>query len=412
MPTILCADDDPAILKLYDAVLKDRGYTVLSCTTGTEVIEMVRTYEIDLFILDLVMVDVSGFDMIEVLRSHPRTNRTPIVVVSGRSSEEEIVRAITLGADDFLLKPVRNEELLAKIAVSMARRHVVRDTGDGAGLQPGVLLADRYRIVRHISSGGFAKVYGAIDITDALPTDLAIKVFEEPVGGGSGLNDPFLSQLLREAASLVNLDHPNIIRMYDFGQSGRYYFLVMEYAQGQPLDGIVEKRGALPEPVVALIGCEVASALSYLSRHRIVHRDVKPDNIMITEQSELKLIDFGLAKIVGERTTIGASDEFQGSAGFVSPEMIEGREELDVRSDIYSLGVTLYFAATGVNPFQAENHAKTLERHLEMIPLPANEQNPDLSDEFSMLLDSMLAKHRDDRPDLENLLDLLGDLIQ
>jgi DNA-binding response OmpR family regulator len=402
MSSIICADDDPDMQAMYSHILKKRNYEVRFCASGEEVITAFEERPADLVILDMNMPGMTGLNTTEALRKGLDSFQVPIIIVSANDSEATIVQGLSMGADEYIVKPFKASELLAKIAVALQKRGSanVQDMG----LSLGSKFAGRYEIQRKIGAGGFSTVYYSHDTHTAPPKETALKVYDLPP---SKRNDrQFLSNFLREAYEHSKLTHPNIIKLFDFGQTGGYYFLAMEYVPGQTLDEVVRLQGALGETHVALIGYEVAKALRYMDENRIIHRDIKPANIMITANGDVKVLDFGLAK-KQEEGTLSIKDEFRGTPQFVSPEYILGDANLDIRTDIYSLGATLYFAATNVRPFSGNATIEILNNHFREIPPAIKLVNQEYSETFSDLVDRMLARDRNQRPTLDEILHTL-----
>ena len=392
-PSIICADDDPDMQAIYSHILKRREYEVRYCSSGEEVLQAFDQRPADLVILDMNMPGMSGLHTTEALRKRLDSFNTPIIIVSANDSEQAIVDGLSLGADEYIVKPFKAPELLAKISVALKKRGsaAVQDMG----LQLGSRFAGRYEIARRIGAGGFSTVYYARDTSKEPALEIALKVYDLPP---SKRNDrQFLSSFLREAYEHSKLNFDNIIKLHDFGQSGGNYYLAMEYVDGKTVDELVRTRGALDSVFVALIGHEVAKALRYLSEHRIVHRDIKPANIMITRNADVKVLDFGLAKQQQEGT-LSVQDEFRGTPQFVSPEYIMGCQDLDSRSDVYSLGATLYYAAANLRPFSGNSTIEILNNHFRETPLAPHLVNPKTEETLSKLIMRMLSKDREDRP--------------
>src|SRR4026208_1270923 len=199
------------------------------------------------------------------------------------------------------------------------------------------------RIVEEVASGGMAVVYRAIQ--DSLGRTVAIKALKSSAGRG----DHIATRFGREARSLANLQHENIIHVYDFHRERGALFIVMEYVQGIDLYDLLEKCGRLPYDVAAIIAMQVARALDYVHYRGIVHRDIKPANVMISRQGGVKLMAFAIARDqgFGDLTQTGTG---LGTPSYMSPEQILG-DKLDYRTDIFSLGIVLYQLVTGRKPF-------------------------------------------------------------
>lgn len=403
---IICADDELYMHMLYESMLGRRGYEVRCCNSGEEAIETIAEAPADLVILDVRMPGMGGLDACRELRKRQDTCDVPIIIVSADGSEDKIIQGLSAGADDYLVKPLREAELLAKVAMAVKRRKT--SAFRELNLHLGSRFAGRYEIVQRIGSGGFSMVYDAEDTLVDPHRRVALKIFDLPP---SRLNDrQFRSRFLREAYEHSRLDHRAITKLYDFGQTEGRYFIAMEFIDGKTLEQVIEDTGPIPQEHAALIGYEIARALRYLDEHKLVHRDVTPSNIIITSAGDVKLLDFGLARSQREQT-LSIDDEFRGTPNFVSPEYVSGAPDLDVRSDLYSLGATLYYILSGEFPIKGESLVEVLENQVRVSPPPIGTLVRHLHPEFGELIGHLLAKAREDRPSVAAVLETLRDLV-
>jgi eukaryotic-like serine/threonine-protein kinase len=245
------------------------------------------------------------------------------------------------------------------------------------------------RIVEEIASGGMAVVYRAIQ--EPLGRTVAIKALKT----SAAAEENVVTRFEREAKSLANLQHENIIHVYDFHHERGAMFIVMEYVQGIDLYDLLEKCGRLPYDVAAILAMQVARALDYVHYRGIVHRDIKPANIMIARTGGVKVMDFGIARDTsfGDLTEAGTGI---GTPAYMSPEQVLG-DKLDARSDIFSLGVVLYQMVTGKKPFVEDEkksamHKIRLEKHES-----ARSVNPEIPRELNNVIDRCLEKQPRDR---------------
>jgi eukaryotic-like serine/threonine-protein kinase len=245
------------------------------------------------------------------------------------------------------------------------------------------------QIVEEVASGGMAVVYRAVQ--DTLGRVVAIKALKSSVA----TEEQIVTRFEREARSLANLQHENIIHVYDFHREQGSLFIVMEYVQGIDLYDLLDRCGRLPYDVAALIAMQVGRALDYVHYRGIVHRDVKPANIMLSRAGGVKVMDFGIArdKSFDDLTEAGTGI---GTPAYMSPEQILG-EKLDARSDIFSLGIVLYQMLTGRKPFVEDEqrsalHKIRLEKHVRCRKL-----NPDIPRELERIVDKCLRKQPRDR---------------
>lgn len=271
----------------------------------------------------------------------------------------------------------------------------------------GTVVSGRYRIRSRIGAGGAGEVYEADDLE--LPRTVAIKVLA-PIWGGDRRQR---QRFLREAQALSVLDHPHVCTIHTAGETedGQLYIVMARY-HGLDLRARLAKGDLTLQEAIAC-GIAVADGMAQAHRKGLLHRDLKPGNIVITEDQVVKILDFGLAKMP-DRTQLTDTGVAMGTLAYISPEQAMG-EALDLRTDIYSLGVILYQMVTGVCPFAAPSAAATLLRVLNEVPPPLSETGPDVPAPLARLIESMISKERDDRPANMNvvhdeLLDILARL--
>ena len=221
------------------------------------------------------------------------------------------------------------------------------------------LLAGRYELIEKIGDGGMAVVYKAKD--RLLNRYVAVKILRPEFTRDA----QFIESFRKESQAAAGLQHPNIVNVYDVGKEGNIYFIVMELIDGRPLSDIIEENGPLDYRNVIEIGKQVAAALSLAHKNHIIHRDVKPHNIMITKDGVAKLADFGIAKAISSSTIVNKDEggQVMGSVHYFSPEQARGKY-VDEKSDVYSLGIVLYEMLTGEVPFDGDNPVEISLMHI------------------------------------------------
>ena len=234
----------------------------------------------------------------------------------------------------------------------------------------GKTIANRYEIISKTGVGGMATVYKAKD--KVLNRDVAVKVLKDEFT----TDEEFVKRFNSEALAAASLTHPNIVSIYDVGNENEIYYIVMELVRGKTLKQIITEEGVLPWKWSVNIAMQIASALETAHKNNIVHRDIKPHNIIITEDGVAKVTDFGIAKAVSN-STITAFGTTIGSVHYFSPEQAKGGYT-DAKSDIYSLGVVMYEMLTGKVPFDADTSVSVALKHMQEPPIPPMEINKNI----------------------------------
>lgn len=266
----------------------------------------------------------------------------------------------------------------------------------------GKIIGNRYEILREIGNGGMAIVYKAKD--HVLNRDVAVKVLRDEYTTDSD----FIKRFNIEAQSAANLQHPNIVAIYDVGheEENNLYYIVMELIKGKTLKEIINKDEKLSWKWAINIAIQIASALENAHKNGIVHRDIKPHNIMITEDGVAKVTDFGIAKAVSN-STITSFGTTIGSVHYFSPEQAKG-SVTDAKSDLYSLGVVMYEMLTGKVPFDADTPVSVALKHIQEEPVPPIELNPEIPTAVNDIV--LKAMKKDPTERYQSATEMLADL--
>lgn len=262
------------------------------------------------------------------------------------------------------------------------------------------VIAQRYQIVDLIGKGGMAFVYRAIDIRTG--HSVAIKVLRSEFNQ----DEEFLSRFQREAEAASKVSHHNIVNLLDVGMDEGNRYLVMEYVQGKTLKAVIKEKGKLSPTTAVQIAIRILSALQHTHRNGIIHRDIKPQNILVQSEGHIKVADFGIARMANS-STLTKGDSVMGSVHYFSPEQAAGEEVVET-GDIYSVGVVLYEMLTGQVPFEGDSPVAVAMQHIHNKPRPIQELAPEVPASIAKVVS--IAMEKDPKYRYQNALDMAADL--
>ncbi|MHC4599847.1 MAG: serine/threonine protein kinase, partial [Planctomycetota bacterium] len=247
------------------------------------------------------------------------------------------------------------------------------------------------KVEKKLGQGGMGAVYQGTQLS--LGREVAIKVISEAYM----TNEQAVARFEREARSVAQLNHPNIVQVYDLGRTSEgQYYIIMEFVEGRSLSEFLKTKGAFPERECLTMIRQAAKGLQAAAEKQIIHRDIKPDNLMVTVKGVVKVADFGLAKDTGSASQLTATGHVMGTPAYIAPEQGDGRVA-DHRSDIYSLGATLFAMLTGEMPYTGETPIAIVLQHIQ-APVPdPKEKKPDLDDDTGKIVKKMMAKEPEAR---------------
>jgi DNA-binding response OmpR family regulator len=469
---ILVVDDDEDNREVLRRRLERNGYQVGCAEDGGRALGMLSEQAYDLVLLDVMMPELDGYQVLERMKGTPATRDIPVIMISALDDVSSVVRCIERGAEDYLPKPFDPILLRARISASLEKKRLrdqevqylervaqiieaakrmeagsyrpgtladlgardnelgqlarvfdgmaqqvraredqlrdrIRDLRseieaarttpadaetavDGGNLSAGEAFAERYEVVSLIGRGGMGSVYRARD--RELLEDVAVKTLLPQLVA----DETVIERFKQEIRLARRISHRNVVRTHDFGQWGGVYYLTMEYVEGITVRALIDSRGQLGIPSTLAIGMQLAEALSVAHEQGVIHRDIKPQNLLLDPEGALKVMDFGVARLAKRQSAITEVGMVVGTPAYMSPEQLLG-EAVDARSDLYATGVVLYECLTGRIPFEASSAVTLIAKLLHEEPTPPAEVNRDIPPALSSLLVRLLAKKPEDR---------------
>ena len=410
VPHLLIVDDVAENRAILARRFQRHGYRITEASDGFRALELMAAQGFDLVLLDVMMPGIDGLEVLKRIRKQHSSSSLPVIMVTALAQNEDVVKALKLGANDYVTKPVDLPVILARIRAQLRIRDAAApdpaasadDARSPADVRAGTTLAGRYLLESRIGSGTYGTVFRATH------TELGHAVAVKVLQGSANANPDSLARFRREGITACRVRHPNAVQVMDFGVTpGGVAYLVMELLSGYSLDRelVDGRRITLARTVKIMV--PVCDALAAAHRYGIVHRDVKPANIFLHlagGEEVPKVLDFGIARIVGEAAAdprVTLEGFIVGTPVYMSPERFRN-QPIDGRSDVYSVGVTLYQMLTGRLPFAAD-HADPMAvamRHLEATPPPMGADVPEAVEAVVM---NALRKRPEHRPDALHL---------
>jgi serine/threonine-protein kinase len=265
----------------------------------------------------------------------------------------------------------------------------------------GEVLADRYELEELVGTGGMSSVFRAHD--RLLDRKVALKILHQQYSD----DDEYVERFRREARSVAALSHPNIVTVIDRGEHEGRQFIVFEYVDGENLKRLIERRGPAPVATALQLGMEIARGLSFAHQQGLVHRDVKPQNVLLNGDGGAKVTDFGIARSLDVQHGMTQTGTVLGTSDYIAPEQAQG-QRVDAHTDVYSLGVVLYELLTSEVPFPGENFVAVAMRHINEPPPPIRDKRPDVPPRVEAAVHKAMAKRPEDR--FATMADLCGEL--
>ncbi|MBX3200282.1 MAG: response regulator [Labilithrix sp.] len=367
---VLAADDDQGILNVLERCLKSWGYEVTVAHDGVEAWRVLKSEDAPrIVVMDWDMPGLAGLEVCRLLRTTPHGEEVYVVMLTGRQEKADLIEALEAGADDFLSKPFHPRELQLRLAkgVTFQTSRLALQTAARGAPPSGSTLGGKYRLERQIAEGGMASVWIGVHLN--LGINVAIK-FMKP-----GLAEtPDYASFEREARAAAQLRTEHIVRVYDHGvaHDGAPY-LVMEYLAGESIGDRIDRVGPLPPAEVVSMVEQISRALAEAHTRGIIHRDVKPENILLVDDPDrphgcAKLVDFGLARS-RQSTATTEGGLISGTPSYMTPEHLRAQAPPNPALDLWGLAATAFTALTGTVPFDGETLSEIM-KSVCVAPLP------------------------------------------
>ncbi len=391
---VLIADDDLIWRKLLTQNVQKWGYEVVSAEDGQQAWNILQEHGAPrIAILDWQMPKLDGVEICRQIRNRLKLPFIYTIILTSRDTRDDMVAGLESGADDYLIKPVDMAILRSRLSAAV---RIVKAVPPPRQI-PG------YQLLGRLGAGAMATVYKARQLS--LDRIVAVKILPKKFSQ----MPQFVERFYAEGRAAAKLNHPNIVAALDVGRHGEAHYFIMEYVEGHTVHEHLIKEGPYPEGDALAIAIQIAEALNHAHQAGMIHRDVKPKNILITSDGVAKLADMGLARAVSDREAAEAeAGKTFGTPYYISPEQIRGNLNIDSRADIYNFGATLFHMVTGRVPFEGPDLSSILMKHLDEPLVPPDHINPGLSNGISEIIELCMAK--DPKKRYASTIDLIEDL--
>lgn len=388
---LLVVDDELEVRSLLSDILNLHEYHVDLAEDSTEALEMLSEGTYSVMLLDARLPGISGFELLKYCKKyHPHME---IIMMTGAPEIEDAINTVRDGAFDYLPKPFSTEKLLQRVSDAVKKYDEnceyaasVKKEQDPNGYEE---ILPNSRLIRTLGSG----TMGVVLLVEKDSMRYALKILRH--ADADDLHRMRVKRFLQEAEILSRLNDRNVVHIYRASSpDAEVPFILMEYVDGKPLTEIIRKGTADLKLKINLIR-QIASALRAIHNHQIVHRDVKPENVLVTSQNIVKLTDFGIARSIG--TSLTMTHDIIGSPAYMSPEAFVSGASVDSRSDLFSLGIVAYELITGVKPFVGESVVGMMSAIRNTHPVDPMKLVPDLPVPIRGILGRLLQKNPSNR---------------
>ena len=389
---ILLANRDEKFREKLETAFKAKNFETKTVKNVWEVFEALIDYSFDIFVADSDLPGTTCPELIKYCRKrHPAMQ---IIVLANAPSVKEAVEITKLGAFNYLEMPVEKKKVLKQVKIALIEKkdRLIKNLMPNLALNKNIFkFLPNLDVITQLGTGSTGIVFqvkkdNANYALKILRSDLAPEMHQLQRGG----------QFLGEAKILSTLKHPNIVEIYDYGFSDNYMpYILMEYIKGKPLTNIIKNESVGIKDRIKIF-VQMCKAISFIHTNKILHRDIKPGNIMVADDLSVKLTDFGLAHIIDTHNS-STENQIIGSPAYMSPEAFDKNITVDHHSDIFSLGVLGYELFTGEKPFFGNNIHEMRYSICNTKPVAPRKINPEIHVEIENILNEMLAKKPKDR---------------
>jgi len=406
-PLILVAALNVDILRELARQLRKMGYSVISTPGGPRAVRIVLREQPDLILMDSELDGSSGFETCRTLREQYEIE-TPVVFYCEPIEEEGVLKAFDSGVNDVIFRPCPSALLRAKVKVQLQDSQSIQSVAHpyNEEVLNGETVLPAYKIVEKIGTGATGTVYRAVNKSSS--ETVAVKVIRPKVV--NSIRD--IQRFFR--GSLIGLElspHPNVVQIHEIKRTGETIYQVMEYIPGRTLLDIISDGRVLTEDEGIRIVESIGKALDHLHRHQVLHRDVKPGNIFVLDNWEAKLGDMGISRRLIDRNAT-STGHVVGTPGYLAPEQVLDIHPLDIRADLFSLGLTLYHALSGNNPFLRETAYASMLARIEGPEFKLQQDSiPHISEGLTNIISKLIRRQPADRYTVpSDLLEALKEL--
>lgn len=402
--SVLVVDDDPEIRRMLLLILTQNGFEADGAESPKDALGMVSRKDYGLILLDVNLPGMNGLEFFSVCKE--RLPYTEVIIITGDPEFDSAAEMVRKGAYDYLPKPFSAATILEKARAAFSLRSQIIASDLEHLAKSGSSPAKDFSFVRSLGSGSMGDVF----LVERHGVRYAMKKyrpFHETARNPSRLRNKFL----RVNAVLSKMKHPNVVRVFDYcyQADGESSYLIMEYVEGDILSNLTGRKDVPLErrmDIVRQLACGIAS----VHASGIIHRDIKPGNVLVTHGMEAKLSDFGIANML-DSALVGTED-FRGSPAYMAPETFNASGICSLYSDVYSLGVLAYELVTGRRPFSGKSMLETANMICKERPEDPSKFEPKLSESFKNVIASALHKSPSMRCDSETLADALAAILE